>query len=229
MVSEWYHDQHDVLIDQFMNIYNPTGAEPVPPSAIMYWSQNGAYATDAADIAKGIDVGDQMTIPFEAGKTYRLRFINAGAFAMFQLQLEGHEWCVSSSAILLPCPPADPRLPSLRRPTGRSSRPTVSTSSPTRSTTSRSRSPSATRSSSPPATTRRATTPCTPTLTRRCSTRSRTTCSSVSLRFLGPSREPSRSPPCSLPLLPRRLHRHDPVLGRCADRQRGDDPGLRVL
>lgn len=95
MVSEWYHEQHDELIDQFMNIYNPTGAEPVPPSAIMYWMENGQYGTPAADLAKGIDVGDQMSIPFEAGLTYRLRFINAGAFAMFQLQLEGHDWCVS--------------------------------------------------------------------------------------------------------------------------------------
>jgi iron transport multicopper oxidase len=97
MVSEWYHEQHEELVDQFMNIYNPTGAEPVPPSAIMYWQQNGQYGTPAADLAKGIDVGDQMSLPFEAGKTYRLRFINAGAFAMFQLQLEGHDWCASPS------------------------------------------------------------------------------------------------------------------------------------
>lgn len=98
MVSEWYHEQHLELVDQFMNIYNPTGAEPVPPSAIMYWMKNGQYGSPAADIAKGIDVGDQMSLPFEAGKTYRLRFINAGAFAMFQLQLEGHDWCVEPPA-----------------------------------------------------------------------------------------------------------------------------------
>lgn len=94
MLSEWYHDQHDVLIKDFLSVFNPTGAEPVPPSAIMYTMQNGQYVTPVADLNQGIDVGDRMTINFEAGKTYRLRFINAGAFAMFQLQLEGHEWSV---------------------------------------------------------------------------------------------------------------------------------------
>lgn len=29
-VGDWYHDQHDVLIKQFLNVANPGGAEPVP-------------------------------------------------------------------------------------------------------------------------------------------------------------------------------------------------------
>lgn len=32
-----------------------------------------------------------MTIPFEAGKTYKLRFINMAALAMFNVYIDGHE------------------------------------------------------------------------------------------------------------------------------------------
>lgn len=35
VMSDWYHDEHSVLIKQFINIANPGGAEPVPGRPII--------------------------------------------------------------------------------------------------------------------------------------------------------------------------------------------------
>ncbi|KEI41811.1 uncharacterized protein L969DRAFT_91292 [Mixia osmundae IAM 14324] len=85
VMSDWYHDEHSVLLDQFINVANPTGAEPVPNSALMYFSQNGRYLPG---------FNENATLPFQAGKTYRLRLINTGAFAMFYFRLMGHTMTV---------------------------------------------------------------------------------------------------------------------------------------
>ncbi|SGY78825.1 BQ5605_C008g04964 [Microbotryum silenes-dioicae] len=83
VLSDWYNEQHSVLVDQFMNWKNPTGAEPVPDSAAIYVAdRNGNYLSG---------FNENVTIPFEAGKTYRLRFINAGAFAMFNFWIDEHQ------------------------------------------------------------------------------------------------------------------------------------------
>lgn len=50
---------------------NPTGAEPVPNSALMNDTQD-------------------LTIPVEHGKTYLLRLANVGAFASQYFWIEGH-------------------------------------------------------------------------------------------------------------------------------------------
>lgn len=90
-----------------MSIYNPTGAEPVPSasslfcvtsvceqypdcdpsldSALIYVAQNGTYLPG---------FNENSTIPFAAGKTYRLRIINTSAFAMFYVWLDGHQMSV---------------------------------------------------------------------------------------------------------------------------------------
>lgn len=70
--SDWYHEQMKDEIQQFMSKSNPTGAEPIPQAALINDSQNG-------------------TITFEAGKTYRLRFVNMAAFAMFHVWIEDHD------------------------------------------------------------------------------------------------------------------------------------------
>ncbi|KAL8278893.1 hypothetical protein RQP46_008764 [Phenoliferia psychrophenolica] len=85
ILSDWYHEQQTVLIKQFMNIYNPTGAEPVPDGAAIYVAQGGTYLPGFAENA---------TISFEAGKTYRLRIINQSAFAMFYAWLDGHDMTI---------------------------------------------------------------------------------------------------------------------------------------
>ncbi|KAG9005058.1 ferroxidase fet3 [Tulasnella sp. 427] len=82
ILADWYHDEHSVLSNQFMSIANPGGAEPVPEAAIMYFSQNGQYL-------QGFN--ENATLPFEPGKTYRLRVINMSALAMFWFWIDGHD------------------------------------------------------------------------------------------------------------------------------------------
>lgn len=81
-MADWYHQQHNELADRFMSIANPGGAEPVPEAAIMYFSQNGQYL-------QGFN--DNAALPFEPGKTYRLRVINMSALAMFWFWIDGHD------------------------------------------------------------------------------------------------------------------------------------------
>ncbi|EGU75663.1 hypothetical protein FOPG_10736 [Fusarium oxysporum f. sp. conglutinans race 2 54008] len=70
-LSDWYHDEMPDLMKQFVSYKNPTGAEPVPNSALMNDTQN-------------------MTLPVEPGKTYLLRLVNVGAFASQYFWIEGH-------------------------------------------------------------------------------------------------------------------------------------------
>ena len=70
--SDWYHKEMKENIPQFMSYKNPSGAEPIPDAALMNDRQNA-------------------TIEFVPGKTYRLRFINIGAFAMFHVWIEDHD------------------------------------------------------------------------------------------------------------------------------------------
>jgi len=84
VVSDWYHDQHSKLLKEFANVYNPTGAEPVPNSAAIY-----AMNSTTGEYLSGFN--ENVTIPFEAGKTYRLRVINTSAFAAFFVWLDGHD------------------------------------------------------------------------------------------------------------------------------------------
>ena len=71
-LSDWYHDQMPGLIRSFISVTNPTGAEPVPDSALMNDTQN-------------------LQIHVEPGKTYMLRLINIGAFAGQYFWIEEHE------------------------------------------------------------------------------------------------------------------------------------------
>ncbi|KAH0847417.1 hypothetical protein AYO21_11152 [Fonsecaea monophora] len=70
-LSDWYHEQMPVLMKKFMSVTNPTGAEPVPQSALMNDTRN-------------------LQIPVEPGKTYFLRIINMAGFAAQYFWIEGH-------------------------------------------------------------------------------------------------------------------------------------------
>ena len=43
VLGDWYHDEHSVLLKQFISVANPGGAEPVPDSALIYFAQNATY------------------------------------------------------------------------------------------------------------------------------------------------------------------------------------------
>ncbi|GMF72910.1 unnamed protein product [Aspergillus oryzae] len=70
-LSEWYHDPMPTLLKQFISVTNPTGAEPVPKSALMNDTQN-------------------LTIAVEPGKTYLFRLVNVAAFASQYFWIEDH-------------------------------------------------------------------------------------------------------------------------------------------
>lgn len=61
----------------FFSQFNPTGAEPVPESPLLYVVKDSEYLVPPSELARGTGVGDRATITFEAGKTYRLRFVNS--------------------------------------------------------------------------------------------------------------------------------------------------------
>ena len=71
-LSDWYHEQMPTLIRQFISYANPTGAEPVPQSALLNDSQN-------------------VSVKVEPGKTYMLRMVNMAAFAAQYVWFEEHE------------------------------------------------------------------------------------------------------------------------------------------
>ncbi|KAG0098956.1 hypothetical protein BGZ93_009749 [Podila epicladia] len=70
--ADWYHQEHAVLLAQYLSIFNPSGAEPVPQSGLIN------QATD-------------QKFQFVPGKTYRLRIINMSALAMFHFHIDGHD------------------------------------------------------------------------------------------------------------------------------------------
>ncbi|KFY06165.1 hypothetical protein V491_08813, partial [Pseudogymnoascus sp. VKM F-3775] len=70
-VSDWYHDQMTDLIPKFLNKANPTGAEPVPDSALFNDTQD-------------------LQVKIEPGKTYLFRMVNIGAFAGQRVWFEDH-------------------------------------------------------------------------------------------------------------------------------------------
>ncbi|TBU58335.1 Fet3 protein [Dichomitus squalens] len=96
VLGDWYHSQHDELLKQFVSIANPGGAEPVPDSALMYFAQNGTYlgpiASASPDPVTGqVGFNENATLPFQPGKTYRLRIVNTSAFAAFFFWIDGHD------------------------------------------------------------------------------------------------------------------------------------------
>jgi iron transport multicopper oxidase len=64
-----------ILIPKFISKANPTGAEPVPQSALMNDTQN-------------------LTVPVQPRKTYLFHAVNIGAFAGQYIWFEGHNMTI---------------------------------------------------------------------------------------------------------------------------------------
>ncbi|PVI00038.1 Ferroxidase [Periconia macrospinosa] len=69
--SDWYHGMMNDLLAGFISIANPSGAEPVPQSALVNDTQN-------------------LTVKIQPGKTYKFRMVNMGAFAAQYVWFEDH-------------------------------------------------------------------------------------------------------------------------------------------
>ncbi|KAH9057917.1 Fet3 protein [Lactarius deliciosus] len=81
VLSDWYHDEHSVLLKHFISVANPGGAEPVPDSALIYFAQNGTYLSP---------ISGTNPSPVTS-RTYRLRIVNTSAFAAFFFWIDGHD------------------------------------------------------------------------------------------------------------------------------------------
>ncbi|OAG06621.1 multicopper oxidase [Paraphaeosphaeria sporulosa] len=68
--SDWYHDLMRPLLASFISVTNPTGAEPVPKSAL-------------------INDGQNVTVAVQPGKTYLIRMVNMAAFASMYVWFQG--------------------------------------------------------------------------------------------------------------------------------------------
>ncbi|KAK2465583.1 hypothetical protein APHAL10511_002475 [Amanita phalloides] len=96
ILGDWYHNEHSVLLKQFINIANPAGAEPVPDSGFIYFSQNGQYlgpksGSSPTGATSAVGFNENATLPFQPGKIYRLRIMNTAAFSAFYFWIDGHD------------------------------------------------------------------------------------------------------------------------------------------
>ena len=62
----------------------------------MYFAQNSTYlgpiaGSNPAPVTGAVGFNENATLPFQPGKTYRLRIINTAAFAMFYFWIDGHD------------------------------------------------------------------------------------------------------------------------------------------
>ncbi|KAL4886526.1 Cupredoxin [Aspergillus karnatakaensis] len=72
-MSDWYHDLVEDI--KFIDVTNPTGAEPVPDSFLVNDTQGSSLAV-------------------EPGKTYLLRLLNMGAFVGMYFYIEDHSFTI---------------------------------------------------------------------------------------------------------------------------------------
>lgn len=70
-MSDWYHTLAEDIKPDFMSLYNPTGAEPIPDSFLFNNSISQSY-------------------PVQAGKTYLIRLINISTFVGQFFWIEDH-------------------------------------------------------------------------------------------------------------------------------------------
>lgn len=70
-LSDWYDEVVDVLEKKFMNIYNPSGSEPVPNHLLFNESQN-------------------VSVPIKPNTAYLLHVMNIGALGSTYFWIEGH-------------------------------------------------------------------------------------------------------------------------------------------
>ena len=65
-------------------------------SALIYFAQNATYlgpiaGTHPSPVTAAVGFNENATLPFQPGKTYRLRILNTSAFAMFYVWIDGHD------------------------------------------------------------------------------------------------------------------------------------------
>ena len=65
-------------------------------SALIYFAQNATYlgpisGTSPDPVTGAVGFNENATLPFQPGRTYRLRVVNTSAFAAFFFWIDGHD------------------------------------------------------------------------------------------------------------------------------------------
>lgn len=74
-IGEHYHETSDELMPDFLNRYNPTGAEPIPQNFLFNETRNNSWEV-------------------KPGTTYLMHIVNTGRFTSHYLYMEDHEFTV---------------------------------------------------------------------------------------------------------------------------------------
>ncbi|KAJ3236607.1 ferroxidase fet3 [Chytriomyces hyalinus] len=74
-ISDWYPKEHHVLLEWFLGMYNPSGAEPVPETGL-------------------INEVDSASFKMTPGKTTRFRVLSFAALVSYNIYIEGHDFYV---------------------------------------------------------------------------------------------------------------------------------------
>ncbi|KAJ3080935.1 hypothetical protein HDU99_007013 [Rhizoclosmatium hyalinum] len=74
-ISDWYNEEHPVLLSRFLGIYNPSGAEPVPNGGLLNEKNDGELV-------------------ISSNKTYKFRFVSFAALVTYDFYIEGHDMYV---------------------------------------------------------------------------------------------------------------------------------------
>ncbi|RKF58621.1 Iron transport multicopper oxidase FET3 [Golovinomyces cichoracearum] len=74
-VSDWYHEEMTTIIPKFLSRTNPSGAEPVPQSALLNDTQ-------------------KLKVAVQPNKTYIVHLVNMGAFAGQHFWFEDHKMTI---------------------------------------------------------------------------------------------------------------------------------------
>ena len=74
-LQDFYVQEHSIMLEKYLNVFNPTGAEPIPDAALINHRLDQKY-----------EVGVNETI--------KLRFISMTALSMFTVWIDDHEMTV---------------------------------------------------------------------------------------------------------------------------------------
>jgi FtsP/CotA-like multicopper oxidase with cupredoxin domain len=95
LITDWFHDMYDHLVDLVMQPSFGPPFRPISDSNLV--AGKGAYACVNSTQPNSSTCAPPSSFAaweFEAGKTYRMRFVNTGSSAFEQISLDGHTFTV---------------------------------------------------------------------------------------------------------------------------------------
>jgi len=72
-LTEWYHKVSEELLPDFLSLYNPTGAEPIPQNFLLNNTRNATWEV-------------------QPNTTYLIRLVNIGGFTSYWFFIEDHDF-----------------------------------------------------------------------------------------------------------------------------------------